>query len=82
LGWEDPKDDYSAEGTTVMRKRIAGLGIVIAAMGAASGVGPPARPSRRAGHTAAGLDELTRTRIGMIARCTRQGTIVVPWARI
>ncbi len=119
-----------------MRERIAGLGIAIAAMGAASGAwtrasaqqGPEqskalftllidkvfnagdlaladglvarnvtndgsrmgrdafkamlvAGPSRRAGHTAAGLGELTRTHINTIARCTRQVTIVVPWAR-
>jgi len=37
LGREDPQADYSAGGTTVMRKRIARLGIAIAAMGAASG---------------------------------------------
>jgi hypothetical protein len=61
-------DDYTAEGTTVMRKRIAGLGIAVAAMGAPN-------------HTAAGLGELTRTRIGTIAQCTRQGTMVVPRAR-
>jgi hypothetical protein len=36
--------------------------------------------SRRSGNTGAGLGELTRTRIGTIARCTRQ-TIVVLWAR-
>jgi hypothetical protein len=51
-----------------MRKRIAGLGIAVAAMGAPN-------------HTAAGLGELTRTRIGTIAQCTRQGTMVVPRAR-
>jgi hypothetical protein len=131
----------------VLRKRIAGLGIAIAAMGAAGGAwttasaqqGPEqskalftllidgafnagdlaladglvarnvtndgSRMDRdqvveywsladepalgrqlglRAGpatHTAAGLGELTRARIGTIARCTRQGTIVVPSAR-
>jgi hypothetical protein len=34
IGWEDPKGEYSAEGTTVMRKRIAGLGIDRRAVGA------------------------------------------------
>jgi hypothetical protein len=80
-----------------VRKKIAGLGIAIAALGAVSGVrttasaqqdpeqskallGHQLGPSRRAGHTRAGLGELTRARIGTIARCTRQ-TIVVPWAR-
>ena len=42
-------------------------------------VGPPARPSRRAGHTGAGLGVDPDTS-GTIVRCTRQ-TIVVPWAR-
>ena len=65
----------------MVRKKIAGLGIAIAALGAASGAWTTASgPSRRAGHTGAGLGELTRARIGTIARCTRQ-TIVVPWAR-
>jgi hypothetical protein len=64
-----------------MGKKIAGPGIAPAALGAASGAWTTASaPSRWAGHTGAGLDELTRTRIGTIARCTRQ-TIALPRAR-
>ncbi len=62
----EPKDDESAEETTEMRKRIVGLWSAIATMGPTN-------------HTAAGLGELTRTRIGTMARCTRQRTIVLPW---
>jgi hypothetical protein len=58
---------YSAGRTTVMRMRIAGLGIA----------GGPVSESRV---VILRLGEPTRTCIGRLARGTRQGTIVLPRA--